>query len=185
LGVMDDTHLERVLVGGLERREIVIAPYDPAWPHRFEAERARIEAELGERALRIEHIGSTSVPGLAAKPVVDILVEVAALDDAEGLASGGYVLRVREDEHRMYRTPERDVHVHVWCSGHPDIAAQLAFRDHLRTSHEDRAAYEALKRELAGRDWPDMNHYADAKGPLIREILARAAGPPSRSRAPG
>jgi GrpB-like predicted nucleotidyltransferase (UPF0157 family) len=175
LGVMDDTHLERVLVGGLERREIVIAPHDPGWAERFAVERARIAAALGERALRVEHIGSTSVPGLAAKPIVDILVEVAALGDAAGLSGAGYVLRVREDEHRMYRTPALDVHVHVWRSGHPDIAAQLAFRDRLRASPEDRAAYEALKRELAGRDWPDMNHYADAKGPLIRQILARAA----------
>jgi GrpB-like predicted nucleotidyltransferase (UPF0157 family) len=175
LGVMDDTHRERVLVGGLERREIVIAPHDPGWAERFAVARARIAAALRERALRVEHIGSTSVPGLAAKPIVDILLEVAALDDAAGLAGAGYLLRVREEEHLMYRTPALDVHVHVWRSGHPDIAAQLAFRDRLRASPEDRAAYETLKRELAGRDWPDMNHYADAKGPLIREILARAA----------
>jgi GrpB-like predicted nucleotidyltransferase (UPF0157 family) len=172
--VIDDTYLDRVLVGGQERREIVIAPYDPAWPERFLVERARIRAALGRRALRIEHIGSTSVPGLAAKPIVDILVEVAALEDAAGLAGTGYVLRVREERHRMFRTPELDVQVHVWPSGHPDIGAQLAFRDRLRASPEDRTAYEALKRELATRDWPDMNHYADAKGPLIREILARA-----------
>ena len=114
------------------------------------------------------------MPGLAAKPIVDILVEVASLDGVD-LAPAGYVLRVREDGHLMFRTPELDVHVHVWPSGHADIAAQLAFRDRLRASPEDRAAYEALKRELAARDWPDMNHYADAKGPLIREILARAA----------
>ena len=170
---MDDAHLDRVLIGGRERREIVIAPYDPAWPGRFGAERERIAAALGERALRIEHIGSTSVPGLAAKPIVDILVEVARLGDADGLEHAGYVLRVHEDGHRMFRTPERDVHVHVWPSGHADIAAQLAFRDRLRASPEDRAAYESLKRELASRDWSDMNHYADAKGPLIREILAR------------
>ena len=171
---MDDTDLDRVLVGGQERREIVIAPYDPGWVGRFEVERARIAAALGKRVVRIEHIGSTAVPGLAAKPIVDILVEVAALDDAGGLAETGYVLRVREDGHRMFRTPELDVHVHVWPSGHPDIAAQLAFRDRLRASSSDRAAYETLKRELAARDWPDMNHYADAKGPLIREILGRA-----------
>ena len=175
--VMHDAYLDRVLVGGQERREIVIAEYDPAWVARFEVERGRIVAALGERALRVEHIGSTSVPGLAAKPIVDILVEVAALDDADGLAGAGYVLRVREERHRMFRTPELDVHVHVWPSGHPNLAAQLAFRDRLRASAEDRAAYEALKCSLAERDWPDMNHYADAKGPLIREILGRARGP--------
>ena len=171
---MDDAYLDRVLIGGRERREIVIAPYDPAWPERFEVERARIAAALGPRALRIEHIGSTSVLGLAAKPIVDVLVEVASLDGVD-LEPAGYVLREREDGHRMFRTPELDVHVHVWPSGSPNIATDLAFRDRLRASPEDRAAYEALKRELAERDWPDMNHYADAKGPLIREILARAA----------
>jgi len=161
------------LIGGVERRDIVIADYDASWPRRFEVERNRIAGALGSRALRIEHIGSTAVPGLAAKPIVDILVDVARLEDAD-LARAGYVLRVREDDHRMFRTPELDVHVHVWPTGHPDIAAQLAFRDRLRTSPEDRRAYEALKRELATRDWADMNHYADAKGELIREILRRA-----------
>ena len=171
---MDDAYLDRVLIGGRERREIVIAPYDPAWPERFAVERARVAAALGPRALRIEHIGSTSVPGLAAKPIVDILVEVASLEGVD-LAPTGYVLRVREDGHLMFRTPELDVHVHVWPSGHADIAAQLSFRDRLRASPEDRAAYETLKRELASRDWSDLNHYAEAKGPLIRQILARGA----------
>ena len=169
---MDDAYLDRVLVGGRERREIVIADYDAAWPERFAAERERIAAALGVRALRIEHIGSTSVPGLAAKPIVDVLVEVASVEDAD-LEAAGYVLRVREEGHRMFRTPELDVHVHVWPSGSPNIASHLAFRDRLRASPEDRGAYEALKRELATRDWPDVNHYAEAKGGLIREILAR------------
>ena len=169
---MDEAHLDRVLSGGRERREIVIADYDPAWPQRFAAERERIAEALGDRALRIEHIGSTSVPGLAAKPIVDILVEVASLD-AVDLEPAGYVLRVREAGHRMFRTPERDVHVQVWPSGAPNIESDLAFRDRLRASPEDRAAYEALKRELATRDWPDLNHYAEAKGPLIRAIRAR------------
>ena len=170
---MDDAYLDRVLVGGRERREIVIAPYDTVWPERFVAERARIAGALGSRALQIEHIGSTAVPDLAAKPIVDVLVEVARLDDAAPLEQAGYVLRVREDDHRMFRTPELDVHVHVWPTGHPDIAAQLAFRDRLRASADDRAVYEALKRELAKRDWPDQNFYADAKGALIREIRSR------------
>jgi GrpB-like predicted nucleotidyltransferase (UPF0157 family) len=173
---MDDEYLDRVLIGGRERREIVIADYDPAWPRRFADERARIAAALGERALRIEHIGSTSVPGLAAKPIVDILVEVATMDGID-LSPAGYVLRVREDGHLMFRTPELDVHVHVWPSGSGDIAEQLAFRDRLRGSAPDRAAYEALKRELATRDWPDVNHYAEAKGALIREILGHIHRP--------
>jgi GrpB-like predicted nucleotidyltransferase (UPF0157 family) len=180
---VDDAYLDEVLIGGRERREIVIADYDPAWPRRFEGERERIRAALGSRALRIEHVGSTAVAGLAAKPIVDVLVEVARLGDATPLERAGYVLRVREEQHRMYRTPELDVHVHVWPAGHPDIAAQLAFRDRLRASPEDRRAYEALKRELATRDWSDMNHYADAKGALIREIRARGGYQGSTSEA--
>ncbi len=169
---MDDAYFDRVLVGGRERREIVIADYDPAWPDRYAAERERIAAALGEHALRIEHIGSTAVPGLAAKPIVDILVEVTRVEDAD-LSGAGYVLRVGEEHHRMFRTPERDVQVHLWPEGSSEVARHLAFRDRLRASPEDRAAYEALKRELATREWPDMNHYAEAKSELIREILAR------------
>jgi GrpB-like predicted nucleotidyltransferase (UPF0157 family) len=169
---VDEAHLDRVLIGGRERRDIVIADYDPGWPRRFEVEHGRIAEALGDRALRIEHIGSTAVPGLAAKPIVDILVEVPSLDGVD-LERAGYVLRVREEGHRMFRTPELDVHVHVWRTGSPNIASHLALRDRLRASPVDRAAYEALKRELAARDWPDVNHYADAKGPLIREILSR------------
>src|SRR5215216_7271337 len=104
---VDDADLDRVLIGGRERRDIVIADYDASWPRRFEVERNRIAGALGSRALRIEHIGSTAVPGLAAKPIVDILVDVARLEDAD-LARAGYVLRVREDDHRMFRTPELD-----------------------------------------------------------------------------
>jgi GrpB-like predicted nucleotidyltransferase (UPF0157 family) len=174
-----NTILDQVLVGGREHRPIVIADYDPSWPARFEAERERVQGALGPAALRIEHIGSTSVPGLAAKPIIDLLVEVADVEDeaafVPALEGVGYVLRVREPDHRMLRTPERDVHVHVWATGDAEVERHLRFRDRLRESAEDRAAYEALKRELARRDWEDMNHYADAKGPLIEEILARTS----------
>jgi len=168
---------ESALIGGRERREIAIAGYDPQWPRRFERERERIAAALGARALAIEHIGSTAVPGLAAKPVVDVLVAVADPEDAAlagPLDAAGYELRVREGRHRMFRTPARDVHVHLWAQGDPEIARTLRFRDRLRSDAADRAAYERLKRELAAREWGDMNEYAEAKTPLIEEILARA-----------
>ena len=129
--------------------------------------------------LAIEHVGSTSVPGLAAKPVVDIDVAVADPEDEAAfvpdLEAAGYVLRVRDPGHRMLRTPEQDVHVHVWPPGDENMARDLRFRDRLRASPEDRAAYEARKRELAGRDWAARQDYADAKGPLIREIAARGS----------
>lgn len=170
---------ERALIGGREPRAIVIAAYDPAWPARFERERERIVAALGARAIAIEHVGSTAVPGLAAKPIVDMLV---AVDDAENdalvtaLEGAGYELRVREPGHRMLRTPARDVHLHIWAASDPETARMLRFRDRLRASAEDRDAYERLKRGLAERAWSDMNEYADAKGPLIEAILSRSAG---------
>jgi GrpB-like predicted nucleotidyltransferase (UPF0157 family) len=171
-----DAYLDAVLIGGRERRPIVICEYDTAWPQRFSAERARVIAALGGGALRVEHIGSTAVPGLAAKPIVDVLVTVADPDDEAAFRSAleahGYELRVREPGHRMFRTSARDVHIHVWADTDPEVERYLRFRDRLRGSSDDRTAYERLKRELAKRDWSDMNHYADAKGALISEILA-------------
>ncbi|MGH3345030.1 MAG: GrpB family protein [Carbonactinosporaceae bacterium] len=181
-----DAHLDRVLVGGRERRAIVISDYDAAWPERFTAERDRIAAALGSLARRIAHVGSTAVPGLAAKPVVDILV---AVDDVEAedayrppLERAGYRLRVREPGHRMFRTPERDVHVHLWPVGGDDERRQLLFRDRLRASPADRESYERVKRALARREWRDMNHYADAKGTVVAEIMGRAERWAGRTR---
>lgn len=171
-----DERLDAVLVGGRERVSIRIVAYDPAWVGRFSLERQRLSAALGASARSIEHIGSTAVPGLAAKPIVDVLVVVRDPEDSAlvgPLERAGYVLRVREPGHRMFRTPERDVHVHLWADG-PEAERHLRFRDRLRASLEDRVAYGRLKRELADRDWDDMNHYADAKSSLIAEILERA-----------
>jgi GrpB-like predicted nucleotidyltransferase (UPF0157 family) len=168
---------DRILIGGRERREIVIVDYDSSWPTRYRAELARVQAALGDAALRIEHIGSTAVPGLAAKPIVDLLVTVADVDDDAAIVppldTAGYELRVREPGHRMFRTRERDVHVHLWSDCDPEVARHLRFRDRLRESPADRDAYERLKRALAARDCPDMNAYADAKASLIDEIVAR------------
>jgi GrpB-like predicted nucleotidyltransferase (UPF0157 family) len=173
-----DRALDQVLIGGREKREITIVEYDPNWPARFEAARERVQQALGAGAIRVEHIGSTAVPGLAAKPIIDLLVTVEDPENESvplgAMTAAGYELRVREPGHRMFRTPERDVHVHLWADDDPEVARHLRFRDRLRRSAEDRQVYEQLKRELARRDWSDMNHYADAKGPVIEEILARA-----------
>lgn len=171
--------MEKWLIGGVERREITILDYDPDWPKKFATHSKRIADVLGQAALRIEHIGSTSVPGLAAKPIIDILVVVQDSADESAylprLEAAGYVLRVREpdwNEHRMFRTPERDVHVHVYSDGCPEIQRNLAFRDRLRRNAEDCRRYERLKRELAMREWPDMNTYAEAKTEVIESIIA-------------
>ena len=127
------------------------------------------------------------MPGLDAKPIVDILVAVADPADpavAASLVAAGYVLSVDEPGHRMFRNPERDVHVHLWVAGTEDIARHLEFRDRLRSSESDRRAYAALKRELAGREWVDINDYADAKGALIESIVSAARQDAARP-APG
>jgi GrpB-like predicted nucleotidyltransferase (UPF0157 family) len=176
------------LIGGPERREIVLAPSDPAWPARFRSERSRIEAALGPEALHIEHIGSTAVPGLAAKPIVDLLLAVADVEDEAAylprLEAAGYLLRVREPGHRMLRTPALDVHLHVWSVGDPAVERHLRFRDRLRESEEDRDRYAAVKQELAEREWPTMNHYAEAKTAVIRDILAGGRSHGGRSADP-
>ena len=166
------------LVGGVEKRDLVIAEYDPSWADAFSEHEQRIRAALGEAAQQVEHIGSTSVPGLAAKPIIDILVVVdditAEEDYLPQLLDTGYVLRVREPGHRLVRTPELDVHVHILETG--DVAADdyLLLRDRLRTDQGDRELYERTKRDLVAQDWPDMNAYSDAKGQVIAEIKQRA-----------
>ena len=173
-----DRYLDSVLIGGRETVELVIADYDPAWPARFAELRARIAPALSDAALAIEHIGSTSVPGLAAKPIIDVLVVVADVDEESSYVSAfenaGFVLRVREAGHRMFRTPDRDVHIHVYSSGDQAIPDYLDLRDWLRVDEADRARYEGVKRDLAQRPWSDTNHYAEAKTDVIQQVLGRA-----------
>jgi GrpB-like predicted nucleotidyltransferase (UPF0157 family) len=171
---------ESVLIGGVEKREIVIAPYDPAWPTIYQRHANVLRQALGATLLRVEHIGSTAVPGLAAKPIVDLLAVVPdsanEADYAPRLEAAGYVLRVREPsfhEHRMFRTPERDVHVHVYGPASPEIGRNLAFRDRLRNNADARRRYEAVKRTLASQEWSDVNEYALAKTEIIESILAQ------------
>jgi len=166
------------LVGGVEPLELTLHPYDDRWPGVYLDHRRRILEALGARAVVIEHIGSTSVPGLAAKPVVDLVVAVeditAEKDHVEPLLATGYVLRVREPGHRLVRTPARDVHVHLYERDDPAVDAYLLLRDRLRTHADERELYERTKRALLARRWDDMNAYADAKSDVIAAIKARA-----------
>ena len=182
---MKDEVQETVLFGGVEKREIEIGPYDPHWPEVFQSQATIIGNALGSAAMRIEHIGSTSVPGLGAKPIVDILlvVEDSAAESSyrTQMEQAGYQLRVREpafDEHRMFRTQERDVHIHVFSPTSPEIERYLTFRNRLRTNPVDRQLYEKTKRKLAKKEWSDMNAYAEAKSEVVEQIIgaAQAAG---------
>lgn len=166
------------LVGGREKRSLRLVDHDPAWADAYRDHERRIRTALGALARQVEHIGSTSVVGLAAKPIVDIVVAVdditAEEDYLAPLLSAGYVLRVREPGHRMVRTPERDAHVHLLEAGDADIDAYLLLRDLLRRDESARDLYEGTKRELIAREWADMNEYADAKTSVIEELLRRA-----------
>ncbi|PJJ70722.1 GrpB-like predicted nucleotidyltransferase (UPF0157 family) [Diaminobutyricimonas aerilata] len=166
------------IVGGPEALEITLHDYDPRWPDVFVEHRNRIREALAPSVVEIEHIGSTSVPGLAAKPIVDIVVAVdditAEEDYLEPLIAVGYELRVREPGHRLVRTPARDVHVHLYERGAAAIDEYLLLRDHLRRDADDCALYERTKRSLLTRRWDDMNDYADAKTDVITAVKERA-----------
>jgi GrpB-like predicted nucleotidyltransferase (UPF0157 family) len=180
-----EAELRAVTVGELTplAGPIRLVDYDPEWPRIFQREACRIRAALGERAVRIEHVGSTAVPGLAAKPLIDILLAVAdSADEAAylpALEAAGYALRIREPawhEHRLLKGPDTDVNLHVFSLGCPEIKRMLRFRDHLRRHAADRRLYERTKRALARRDWAYTQHYADAKTAVVEAIIARASG---------
>jgi GrpB-like predicted nucleotidyltransferase (UPF0157 family) len=160
---------------------ILIVDYDPQWPELFEREADRIRAVLGCGALRIEHTGSTSVPGLAAKPIIDmcLIVTDSADEDtyAPALGAAGYVLRIRETnwyEHRMFNGPDTDINLHVFSAGCPEIDRILVFRDWLRNNAADRDLYARAKLALARKEWTHVQDYADAKTVVIDEIIGRA-----------
>lgn len=165
---------------------VLIADYDPAWPELFEEQARRIRGALGDRAVRIEHKGSTAVPGLAAKPIIDVGLAVADSSEEDSfvpaLEGAGYELCIREPdwhEHRVFRTRrelghDRDVNLHVYTADCTEYDRDLVFRDWLRSHDDDRNLYERTKRELATRDWKYLQNYADAKTGVIDEILARA-----------
>ncbi len=173
-----DAFLERVLIGGREPASIVVVDHEPGWSTRFRELAERVRQALGPRALRVEHIGSTSVPGLAAKPIIDMLLVVADVTDeaayVPALEATGLVLRTREPGHRMLRTPARDVHLHVYEPTAPAVQDYLDLRDWLTVDRADRERYEATKRRLAQQSWRDMNDDADAKTDVVQELLGRA-----------
>jgi GrpB-like predicted nucleotidyltransferase (UPF0157 family) len=133
------------------------------------------------RAIIVEHIGSTSVPGLVAKPIIDILLSVANSADepsyVPALEAAGYVLRIREPdwhEHRLFKGPDVNINLHVFTTGSEEIRKHLMLRDWLRTNDADRELYANAKRSLARRKWKYVQNYADAKTEVIEGILERA-----------
>lgn len=162
-------------------RRIEVVPYDAAWPRLFAAEEAKIRAALGADALLIEHVGSTSVPGLAAKPVIDVQLAVRDSADEDSyrpvLERAGYRLIVREPqwfEHRLFKGAAPETNLHVFPAGCAELDRCRLFRDWLRVSSQDAALYARTKRELAAQEWAHVQDYANAKQGVIAEIMARA-----------
>jgi GrpB-like predicted nucleotidyltransferase (UPF0157 family) len=180
---MDDEQLKAIVVGAppQEYPEIVIADYDPIWPHWFESAAFRIREALGDKVLQLDHVGSTSVRGLPAKPLIDINMVVADTTD-EGayvppLEAIGYQLRIREPdwyEHRLLRGSDPPVNLHVFNPACEEVDRMLLLRDWLRIHEDDRELYARTKRELAAKEWKYVQNYADAKSEVIQQILARA-----------
>ncbi len=165
-------------VGEAEPRAVILADPDPGWPTQFEAEATRIRAALGARS-EVHHVGSTAVAGLPAKPIIDIVLVVGDPADESAyvpaLESIGFELRIREPdwhEHRMLGRPSGTVHLHVFGPACPEVARMLHFRDRLRTDPAAHERYATVKQQLARRDWPTVQHYADAKTEVIESILA-------------
>jgi GrpB-like predicted nucleotidyltransferase (UPF0157 family) len=180
---MSEEQIRAAVVGELRPLDgpVELAEPDPAWPRLYEREAERIRRALGERVVLLEHVGSTSVPGLVAKPRIDILLVVPDSADEPRyvplLENAGYVLRIREPEwyeHRVFKGPDTDVNLHVFSPDSPEIDRLLSFRDHLRRHAADRELYAQAKRDLARREWTYVQNYADAKTEVVEEILARA-----------
>lgn len=162
---------------------IVLVEHDPAWAAQFQQVADCLVAALGDTALAVEHAGSTSVPGLAAKPIIDVVLVVPDTTDEDAyvpaLEGAGFTFGFREPdwfEHRLLRGTDPAVNLHVFSIGCPEVDAMIAFRDHLRTHPQDRDRYERTKRELARRDWASVQEYADAKTDIVRSIQSRIDG---------
>jgi GrpB-like predicted nucleotidyltransferase (UPF0157 family) len=179
-----EDELAKVTVGGPPpklTKPIKICEYDAGWPIAFEREAARIRTVLGDRVLALEHVGSTSVPGLAAKDLIDIDLIVADSSDEAAyvtdLEAAGYELRIREPdwyEHRCFRGFDPDVNLHVFGPDCDEHARHLIFRNWLRDHPDDRDRYASRKREIAQRQLTYIAEYSDAKSDVIVEILTRA-----------
>ena len=180
---LTEEEIQAVNIGGLtpHNATIELAEYDLRWPALYEREAARVRSALGTKVLVLEHVGSTSVPRLAAKPIIDMILVVADSADEEAyvplLETAGYELRIREPdwyEHRLLKGPDTNVNLHTFSEGCEEVPRMLAFRDWLRTNEDDRELYERAKRELAAREWRHVQNYADAKSAVVAEINARA-----------
>lgn len=165
-------------------RRVEVVPHDPAWAQSFQAEAEVIRAILGSEVVAVHHIGSTAIPGISAKPIVDIMVEVrdiARVDAyADRFAAQGYrPMGENGIPGRRYfiKGPDeaRTHHVHIFAAGNPEIERHLTFRDYMIAHPEDARAYSRLKEDLAARFPTDIDSYVAGKDAFVKEIDRRAA----------
>ncbi len=175
-----DEEIARARVAPTDHTVVEVVAPDASWPEQFSAVRTAVETALGDRALSVRHVGSTSVPGLWAKPIIDVdLIVADSADEAAylpDLEAAGFELRVREpewEEHRCLRGTDPPSNLHVWSPGSEEPARHAAFRDWLITQPDDREAYAAVKRDLATQGFTDAMQYNNAKAGLIYDIYER------------
>jgi GrpB-like predicted nucleotidyltransferase (UPF0157 family) len=182
---MED-RLRAVTVGPLSplTSAIVIEDYNSAWPSWYEEVASDVRSILGDRIRRLEHVGSTSVPGLAAKPIIDMALTVVDSSDEDAyvapLEQHGYALRIREPDwyqHRLLKGPRHNINLHVFSEGCPEVERMVVFRDRLRQNAGDRERYENAKRALAQKSWRYVQSYADAKTEIVKSILSDVGEP--------
>jgi GrpB-like predicted nucleotidyltransferase (UPF0157 family) len=181
LELVEVQRAERLVARKRHDAPVRLVEYDPEWAERYAATAERIRGALGDRVVVLEHVGSTSVPGMAAKPYVDVVLAVpdstVEADYVPALGAIGLELRAREPhwfEHRYLVSSGKDVQLHVFSAGASEIDRMIRFRDRLRSSPEDFERYLAEKRRLAARRWEYVQDYADAKAVVIGDIMNRA-----------
>jgi GrpB-like predicted nucleotidyltransferase (UPF0157 family) len=182
LATEEEMNAAHVGVMRVHNAPVQLVDYEAEWSALFIREAERVRAALGDRVLMLEHVGSTSIPGLAAKPIIDMILAVADSADepayVPAMESAGYVLHIREPEwhqHRLFKGPDTNINLHVYSFGCPEMDKMLMFRDWLRSNDADRELYERTKRELAKQTWKYVQNYADAKTSVVEEIVARAS----------
>lgn len=170
---------------GLSRGEVVVVPYSPDWPVLFQKEAESLRTALGDQAVAVEHIGSTAVPGLAAKPILDVMVAAPSMGTARALVDAverlDYTHRANGDAaDRVYfakgRPARRTHHLSLTAVGSEFWRAHLAFRDLLREDPDVARAYEDLKRTLAAAHPDDRGAYTDGKAAFVAAALRRTGG---------
>jgi GrpB-like predicted nucleotidyltransferase (UPF0157 family) len=178
---LTEGQLQSISVGQRDTRRsaIELVPNDPAWAGHFARLSRDIRSALGSRLIAVEHVGSTAIPGLPAKPIIDIDATIYNPADESGyrdvLEGLGFALTIREPEwhqHRMFKLSDPRTNLHIYADNCSLPMRDVAFRDLLRNDRQAALAYSELKRELSSQEWSSSQHYAEGKSELIIDLLS-------------